>query len=58
MDNFIFECSECGHELELMHYYHEKDYVIGLFNCNKCGSAWKIKETEKGLEKPERYFFG
>lgn len=58
IDDIKTMCPECRHELEFMISYHEEDYLVGLFDCDKCGSAWKIKETEKGFEEPERYFFG
>lgn len=58
MNNNKFICPECEHELEFMVSYKEQNYIVELYNCDNCGSAWKIKETENGLEEPERYFFG
>ena len=53
-NNIKNKCPECNHELEFMASYNG----VTLFCCDKCGSAWRIKETESGFEKPERYFFG
>lgn len=60
MSEIKFICPECGHELEFMSYHHEEYFTSQLYNCNECGSAWKIKPTKNnnGFEKPEIYFFG
>ena len=58
MDNNNFICLECNHELEFMMSYHEEDCLVELYNCDNCGSAWKIKKTDKGFGEIERYFFG
>lgn len=58
-----FICPDCGKNLELMSYYREGDYIVGLFNCEECkdgiDSDWVITYTkENGIEKIERYYFG
>ena len=51
-------CPECEHELEFMVSYQEQNYIVGLFNCDNCGSAWKVKKRDDEIGEPEKYFFG
>ena len=58
MSKATFTCPECQHELEFKYSYCEEDCIVELYHCEECGSTWKIKKTENGYGKLERYFFG